>query len=239
MADLILGDRAAQFDGSNKVSAANSGAFSPAPLTPWSVVFHLYLDADIGATDWAIVNVASGVLATDGWFFFVQTGTQKIGMGHSDGAGLHFLIPHVLIKQTWYMIVGTWDQAAVGPTMAMDVYTGASHNSYSTGTTDTYINNASPQPLNIGGAVGGLTWVHGRLDKVGFWTRTLPDQGTLWNGGVGLKGTELPAAGMTGSLVDYYDLDEATGSTTWRSLFGTHNATATGTVVSVPPAGQT
>jgi len=240
---LGAGDRAAQFNGSTKVSAANTGDFSPPGNTDLFVAFWLAMDDLSGASGLELINVAGAAVATDGWFVYVNAANDRLAMGSSDGTGyssLEFSL-QALTAATWYMGFAWWDNSGGAATYTLDLYSTSAHIG-SNSAAGRFINVASPQPLNIGGGVGGQTWAQCRLDKVGIWrlpSGQSPDQGALWNNGAGLTGAAVQAhATLPTGLVDYYDLDEATGSTTWRSVLGTHNATATGTVVSVPPAGQ-
>ena len=57
------------------------------------------------------------------------------------------------------------------------------------------------------------TETDGDISRVGCWTRVLTaeEQNTLFNGGVGLRYSELPAGLLVG-LVSYWDLDEISGA---------------------------
>ena len=234
----VLSDRAAQFGGMTKVTAQNGGAFAPPNSTGLTVAFWISLDEAIGASAWEVLNVAGAAVETDGWYAYVEGTTQKIGMGYSNGVSYNNLTPLALTENTWYMILCYWDNDA-SPNLTMDVYdTTALINSFSTAGNG-FINVASPQPLNIGGGVGGQAWMKGRLDKVGIWLgNKSSSSATIWNNGAGLTGNQLAPAGLLSDLAGWYDLDERSGAATWADFLGAHDAAATGNVLSVPRSGQ-
>lgn len=232
------GDRAAQFAGAEKLTVTPGNPFSPANGTDWSICLWIALDNAILATNWEVLNTVGGSAAVDGWFVFVEATTQKIAHGYCDGTNYSFLATHPLALGAWYFVHFTINNDA-SPHLDMTVWdTTQLINSFSTGSTG-FINPAN-QALKIGGGLVSQQWMKGRLDKIGIWSRPLTgsEPQDLWNGGAGLTGVAVSGSGLLTGLVDYYDLDEGTGAATWRSLLGTHNAAATGTVVSVPRAGQ-
>lgn len=234
----VLGDRAAQFSGLTKLTAPNGGAFSPANGTDLTVAFWISLDEAIGAAAWEVLNVAGAAAGTDGWYAYIEGTSQDIGMGYSNGTTYNNLTTLTLTANTWYFIVCRWNNDA-SPVLEMTVYdTTQLLTSVSTGGNG-FINIASPQPLNIGGGVDGQTWLRGRMDKVGIWTRAFAggEAVTLWNNGLGLNGSDLASAGLLSDLVAWYDLNERSGSASWSDFLGVRDATATGNVLSVPKAG--
>lgn len=237
------GDRAAQFDGSNKLSATNGGVFSPPGNVDLYVLFWFVIDAFPVSGNHEIVNVAGGTLGTDGWFVFTDATNHYLNIGTSDGAGYSTIAfsAQALITNKWYMAGCSWDNSGGAAGYEIDLWdTGGLLGSNSSG--GRFINNSNPQPLNIGGGVGGQAWMNGRIDKLGIWNRLAgnPVDGTaLWNSGAGMVGSDVLAhPTLSSGLVAFYDLDQATGTLTWPDVGGTHPATATGTVVSVPRAGQ-
>lgn len=235
-----LGDRAAQFSGTTKLSVPNTGDFSPASQVPWTVAFWFAMDQDNGADAWEVLNVAGAAVGSDGWFTYVEGTTRRLAMGYSNGTSYSFFAPAgaALSTSTWYFAICHWTQHPVTPLLLMDLWTtSAGPGSFSTSGSGQI--NVSTQPLNIGGGVGGQVWSRARLDKVGIWNRAFSggEGPALWNNGLGLTGSELASVGLTSGLVDYYDLDQRSGTATWTSLSGSNNATATGNVISVPRAG--
>lgn len=93
--------------------------------------------------------------------------------------------------------------------------------------------------LTIGNAFG-LPAVYngfsGRIDSFGIWNRllTTPEKDYLYNGGLGQNYLCLPGSLLSG-LVSWWDLDEATGTSSWVDQQGNNTATATGTVNQSPP----
>lgn len=237
------GDRAAQFDGTNRLTAPNTGGvFSVAGNTDLHVVFWFVVDTFPTSGADEIMNVTGNNVTKDGWFTYV-TSAQRLAMGSCDGAGYGFLVNTSTLLSTahWYFAHCWWDNSGGAANYTMSLYdTGALLSSVSTG--GLFINNAIPQPLNMGGGIAPQTWLKGRMDKVGIWGLPNPSplDGTgIWNSGAGLTGAELVAlpAYDTGRL-GWWDLDEQTGAMVWSELGGLYDAIPTGTVVSVPPAGE-
>jgi hypothetical protein len=231
-------DFAAQFAGAEKLVAANAGAFSPANGTDWTVGFWFVIDEFPVAGVHEICNVTGNALALDGWFVFVDS-AQTLAMGYSNGAGYQVLAPATIDAATWYFCKLHWNNDA-SPSLNMSLYdTESSINSWGAGTTG-FINIATPQPLNLGGGIAPQAWMRGRIDKWGCWARNFAggEEADLWAAGAGLTGEQVDAHGTLSDYVAYYDLDELTGAATWPDQGGNHPATATGTVVRVPKAGQ-
>lgn len=232
-------DFAAQFTGDDLLTAAQSGELSPGAGETLVVAFWLALDALPDGASLEVMNINVGATETDGWFVFVEDATNKIGIGYSDGLGGYFFLTGAALEaDKWYFVAATWANG-VNCNLFIDLYdTDALINNFSNSGSNN-VNHAAAGPLKLGGGLGGQAGLTGRLDKAGIWGRGLtgPEVAALWNNGAGLRGTQADLTSLADYLT-YYDLDEATGATTWPDRSGSFPATATGTVVRVPPAGQ-
>lgn len=234
-------DFAAQFTGDDKLVAANAGAFSPGANEKLTVAFWFALDALPSGASLELANLNTGVANNDSWFVFVQDVTNRPGMGYTDGTGgFFFLVPAVtLAVDTWYFIVCEWDNNA-DCDLAMRLYdTEAVINSFSNAGTNPS-NATAVGDLNLGGGAAGQAGLTGRMDKAGLWMRKFAgaEADDLWNNGAGLTGAAVDAHGTLNDYLAYYDYDRNTGAVTWPDHGGNFNATATGTVIRVPRAGQ-
>lgn len=241
------GDRAAQFGGANYLSVANpSGVFIPAFNTDLHVYFWFVIDVlPPGVDGYNMVKCGPSPVdvTKDSWGIFFDA-ADRLGMFATDGATYAFLIPAVTLSvATWYFTHCHWDNSGGTAALNMSLYdTGGSLGSFGAG--GHFLNNPSPsQPLFLGGINAPQIGLQGRMDKLGIWhvssVETPPDELDLWNGGAGMTGAAVFATpALVDNVIAYYDFDELTGALTWADHGGVHPATATGTVVSVPPVGQ-
>lgn len=234
-------DMAAQFAGAEVLAAAHGGALSPGAGETLTLALWFALDALPSGASFEVMNVNTGAAATDGWFVFVEDGTNKLGMGYCDGTNYTFLTTGVALEaDKWYLAVIGWQNGA-GCALSIDLFdTDAFINSYTNSGLNP-VNAGANGTLKMGDGAAGQQGLIGRLDKAGFWSRTLTagELVDLYNAGVGLTGGQVLAHGtLPTGLLAGYDYDEETGATTWPDYTENFDATATGTVVSVPPAGQ-
>jgi hypothetical protein len=237
----VVTDKAAQFSGTTKLVRANTGGIFNPPLgTDLVVSFWLCFDTlpTSGAAE--IVNVSGGgLVGKDGWFVFLPAATKFLSFGCSDGSGYASLgLASALSAGTWYFASLFWDNSGGEATFAGTLYSCAGVLN-SSSVSGRFINAGDPQPLNIGGGVGLQQNSICRIDKLGIWRIVAPASGppaaAMWNGGAGRTYSQVVAAGLDSGLTAYYDCDQATGAATWPDGTGAYNATASGTVVSVPP----
>lgn len=239
----VLSDRAAQFQGNEKLSVPNDGSFSPPGNVDLHVIFWFAIDTFPAAGVHEIMNVSGNAVGLDGWFIFTDATNHRLSIGSSDGVSygaMEFTVAP-LTAGTWYMASCLWDNSGGGAGYEIDLYnTGGLIGSNTAA--GNFINPTSSQPLNIGGGVSGQAWMKGRIDKVGIWRRLTGDpvnQTVVFNSGLGLTGSQVYSnASLTSGLVAWYDLDQRSGSPLWRDFAGNHIAVSTGNVLSVPKAGS-
>lgn len=235
------GDRAAQFAGEEKLSITNDGTFNPPGNTDLHLGYWFCLDDLPESGVYEMVNTTGGVITADCWFTFVAASDGWFRMGCTDGSGYTDLpVEHVIQVGQWYYAGCWWDNSGVEANLTLTLWD-TSDLLGSVTTAGRFLRQGNPQPVNIGGGIDGQQWTVGRFDKVGIWTRAAGspvDLTAAWNNGFGLTGEQVQAHGtLAAGLLAYYDLDEDTGAATWPDATGDHDATATGTVVSVPRAG--
>ncbi len=147
--------------------------------------------------------------------------------------------PTVLVAGTWYHVwCQVWNTLTNQVTLAIRVDNAGESTNAATG-------NVQPQPgtnplfvgmLPAGGFPGVNSYfLTGRVDSFGIWSRllTVPERDFMHNGGAGQNYACL-GAGIKVGLVSFYDLDEPSGSLSWRDLQDSNVLTATGIVLSAP-----
>jgi hypothetical protein len=207
------------------------------------VAFWFYHDVIAADTYYNYVGCMAGAgsAATDQWFVqrHAFTGDEGVNFGYSDGIDYRVLVNEApIVAGRWYMFAGSIDND-VTPVLGSEIWDTSGIIGTATAGGTGFINTLGNQPLALGKwAAGTPTPLIGRLDKVGIWNRefTGGETAILHNGGTGLRGSALPTALQSG-LQEYYDLDERSGASVWRALLS-RNLTASGTVLSKPPAGR-
>ena len=235
-------DRSAGFDGSTTLLSYSSGsAFVPANNTPLTVSLWFSFDTVTAGAYYVLAGVlaATAGAGSDVWYVHRDGTTGLMTMGYSDGTHYHevgTLSPSV---NHWYFGVFAWGNTS-SPILTADIWDEGGKINEWFNTLSGFINTGASSPLVVGARAGLSECLAGRIDKLGIWERTITgaEQWALYNGGMGLPGFGVEETSLATGLVDYFDFDDASGAGTWKSLLGTHPLTATGSVVSRPPAGS-
>lgn len=235
------GDFSAEFTGTARLSALNTGArFNPANSTPLTVACFVYPTQLTSGVYYPYVRVEGGSGGADGWYLQRAGATDQFEAGYSNGTNYYNVDTTSPSINTWYMLMGTWHNTGGSPTIELRVYgpSGALADATNTGTG--FVNAAATGNLNMGqrSDAGQSGEVH--IDKVGIWGAALSgaQADTLWNGGEGLTGAQLAGAGLTTNLLYWWELDEMAGTPTWPGFYGGVSLTQTGTVGQAARAGH-
>ncbi len=235
----VRGDFSAGLTGVNRLTALNTGSrFNPANSTALSVAFFVYPTQLTAGTYYPYVRLDGGGAAGDGWYVQRSGASNQFEVGYSNGLA-YFNVDAVSPSvNTWYLVVGNWLNTGATPTIELIVYGPAGALTNTTNTGVGFVNAAATGPLYIGGLASSLPG-EAHIDKVGIWNRAQSGANVLalWNGGVGLRGSDLSGAGLGTSLAFWWDLDERTGKQNWPGFIGGAPLSAVGTVTRENRAG--
>jgi len=242
---------AAQFRGAEGLSAPQGGALPtlcPTGNIDMYVAFWLAIDTMPGAGTLAEVIRCMGTAAgTGGWQIQLNGTTQSLRWQTRDTGVLQAPVDSVVVlpTQEWLFCFFSFDNSGGAANIAVYVQKASGAVLINTVAGSSFCGPVHTSPLQMG--IGTSLNLQGRLSKVGVWIKAQPwlnppDSSYLYNGGSGRTGAEVlagvaPVWGDPTNLRGYWDLSERTGASTWPDTQALHDASASGTIVSVsaPP----
>jgi hypothetical protein len=170
---------AADFDGTNYLSAPNNATFSPTghfTVTGWVRLQTILGNPGIaGVWHFTSVNDRQWILYVNGSSKYSAFSVSPDGINDTT-----LFSPPGLSVGTWYFLAAGWD----GSNMFLSINAGTPETTAFSGP----IYSGATNPFEVGAYDGGAAFMDGRIDEIGLWHRalTVSEISLLYNSGSGL-----------------------------------------------------